>query len=685
MSLHKNKLLIAALLGLLLSILIILIFLSRVFSISQLQFADQLYGGKKPSSDIVIIAVDETSLSDQAGLGRYENWNRNYFAQALENINQAQPKIVAFDFFFHSPKDEAGDKRFAQALANTENPFIIYPGNPTSYDQKQGFFVQEKNRPQAELPLKLFLETKNLTVTLANIIRDQDLVMRRIIRLIYDEATGVSHENLAFSIARRVLGEKGFHDSTLEHWLEHGQMLINFASVPGGSSFQKISFIDVYKKNFQPDFFKNKIVLIGPTAFFFKDSYFTPVDKSTAMPGVEIQANALQTILERNFLHNLDLPQEIAILVLICFATVFIFMFTRIRLSLAFMASSGTLYTIAAPLAFQHGLILDLVHPYLALMAAFIACYLYRYFTEFREKLALRGAFAKYVSPKVIDEIMGNPDELKLGGQKRDVTVLFTDIAHFTSISENLKPESLVALLNEYFQAMSEIILAEGGTLDKFEGDAIMAFFGAPLTQTDHALRACRAALNMRKKLTELLRQWQTDGPLPGGEKKPALDFRCGISSGEVIVGNMGSSNRFDYTVMGDIVNLGSRLEGANKKYDTRIMVSEATAKLVQNEFEMRELDTMKVVGKSRPIKVFEILNFKGRLVAQATELLKLYNQGLELYHQQKFADARTQFAQLLKIYPEDGPSKLYLQRCEVLKDFPPKTDWDGVFEMGTK
>ncbi|MFA6344121.1 MAG: adenylate/guanylate cyclase domain-containing protein, partial [Candidatus Gracilibacteria bacterium] len=270
-------------------------------------------------------------------------------------------------------------------------------------------------------------------------------------------------------------------------------------------------------------------------------------------------------------------------------------------------------------------------------------------------------------------------------GEKRAITVIFTDIVHFTTLSENLKPESLVALLNEYFEAMSGVILAEGGTLDKFEGDAIMAFFGAPLEQPNHALKACTVALKMRQKLGQLLQKWQTDGPLPGGEKKPMLDFRCGISSGEAIVGNIGFSERFDYTIIGDTVNLGSRLEGANKKYSTSIMISEPVMLLVQNYFEMRELDTIKVMGKNKPMKVYELLNYKGQLVPQAQTLLALYGQGIQLYHERKFAEALEQFKKILETYPTDGPSKLYRQRCEVLKDFPPKPDWDGVFEMGTK
>jgi adenylate cyclase len=280
---------------------------------------------------------------------------------------------------------------------------------------------------------------------------------------------------------------------------------------------------------------------------------------------------------------------------------------------------------------------------------------------------------------------MKDPSKVKLGGEKRDVTVLFTDIAHFTTISEALSPESLVALLNEYLEAMTEEIMAEGGTVDKYEGDAIMAYFGAPLEQNDHYARACRVALAMRKRLDKLRDQWKNAGPLPGGESRPEIDFRCGINTGVAIVGNVGSSKRLEYTVMGDNINLGSRLEGANKNYGTNLMISESTYEKVKDSFEMRELDLIKVVGKTKPIRVFELLNEKGALVPAAQALLKLYNEGLQLYKERRFEEALHKFEEILQAYPQDGPSKLYRQRSEILRNFPPPADWDGVFEMRSK
>jgi adenylate cyclase len=403
------------------------------------------------------------------------------------------------------------------------------------------------------------------------------------------------------------------------------------------------------------------------------------------MYGVEIHANAIQTILEQKFLRNMTQTEKIFLIVFLSLLSVFVFMFTRIRWSVIYLFAVPTAYALLAQPIFDRGIIVDLVHPFLVIATSFIAVYVYRYLTEFKEKLALKSAFSKYVNPQLASEIAEHPEKLKLGGENGVVTVLFTDIAHFTSISEKLTAESLVSLMNEYFTAMTDVIQAEGGTVDKYEGDAIMAFFGAPLAQADHAVKACNAALKMRIRLDDLLKKWKSDSPLPGGEKKPAIDFRCGINTGEVIIGNVGSKSRMEYTIIGDDVNLGSRLEGQNKEYDTRIMISEFTYEKVKDKFECREIDLIKVVGKNKPVKIYELLNFKGRLVPEAADLLKLYEEGISLYQMRKYADGLAKFDEILKRYPSDGPSKTYRQRCEVFRDFPPAPNWDGVFEKRSK
>jgi adenylate cyclase len=674
----------------------------NVFEPWQLRLADNLYGLNKPSPDIVIVQVDDKSLDASQGLGPVTDWSRNNYAQVLENINKHHPRLVAFDVFFKDAKDAKGDLRLRDALAKTKNALIAFASNPERYSEK-GYFLKVANR-LSYLPLELFRNVPGINLALINILNDSDTVLRRIFPVIFDNQRNTFDESLYFTAVRKVLNAlpldnnpmitPDYYEITLSDQkklkipFEHGQMLINFFSNPEEPNYKSVSFVDVYHERYAEDpqkLFENKIVLIGATSRFIDDSYFTPVNKKVKMPGVHIHANAIQTILDQKFLRNMTGLERATLLLTLCFSAAFIFMFTKIRWSVLFLGVTAGLYTLAAPLAFRNGLIVDLVSPYVALVTVFVAIYMYRYLTEFKEKTTLKNAFSKYVNPAVIEQIMADPEQLKLGGARREVTVLFTDIAHFTSIAEDLKPESLVALLNEYFEAMSAIILSEGGTLDKFEGDAIMAFFGAPLAQPDHAVRACRVALKMRYKLYELLQKWENDPSLPGGEKKPQIDFRCGLSTGEVIVGNMGSTERLEYTVMGDIVNLGSRLEGANKKYSTHIMISEATYQKVKDRFEARELDTIRVVGKKHPIKVYELLADKGALPENAMQLLQLYNEAMQLYHERKFEEALAKFNEILKIYTTDGPSKIYRERCEFLHMNPPKDVWDEVFDLETK
>lgn len=700
MNLGKNKLIIGAIIAVASAVLFALLATFNLTDFWQIKFADRLYSTKNPSKDIVIVKLDEKTLDDETGLGKNQFWSRKNYAQLLNNLNKYQPRVVVFDIFFPSKRDVEGDQMFVEALAGTKNPILIFQNNST-LQQENGYILSDSN-PGPKFPFEELIKLPNLKLALFNSEPDVDEVVRRYIPGLLNKNRGTFDKNFAFSTAETFLNSDQINEpiknekyliqagsKKIEVPLENGQMLINYSTAPFSQDrYSSVSFLDVYNNqytDFDPRDFKDKIVLIGSFYKLHNDMQFAPVDSKTPMYGVEIQANALQTILEQKFLINEPLWAKILVIFVLALGAAFVFMFSKIRWSVLALVGSAVVYTLAAPLAFGRGLILDLVHPYLVLITVFVVAYMYRYVTEFKEKNQLKGAFAKYVNAGVVEQIMAHPEALKLGGENREISILFTDIAHFTSVSEKLKPESLVALLNEYFQAMTDVIMGEGGTLDKFEGDAIMAFFGAPLPQEDHALKACRTALKMRTALTNLLQKWQQDQPLPGGETKPMIDFRCGINTGKAIVGNIGSLDRFNYTVMGDNVNLASRLEGANKKYETHIMVSEKTLEKVEGFFESRELDIIKVVGKNEPIKVYELLAEKGQLTTEAGVLLNQYKIGMDLYHGRKFTEALEKFTEILKVYPDDGPSKLYRQRCEVLRDFPPRVDWDGVFEMGTK
>jgi adenylate cyclase len=303
----------------------------------------------------------------------------------------------------------------------------------------------------------------------------------------------------------------------------------------------------------------------------------------------------------------------------------------------------------------------------------FLTINVYLFIQERKEKSFIKNAFGQYLSPKVIEQLMDDPSHLSLGGQRREMTAFFSDVQGFSTISESLTPDELVQLLNEYLTEMCNIIAAHDGTIDKFEGDAIIAFWGAPLVQPDHAVLSCLACIDMQNRLVELRKRWAEEG-------KPQLLVRMGVNSGPMVVGNMGSQTRMDYTIMGDSVNLAARLEGANKFYKIFTMISEFTYVLAKDFVEVRELDTIRVVGKSEPITVYELLDRKGMVTGERASVMATYHKGLELYKQRLYKEALTVFESVLAISPADGPSATYIIRCKEFMATPPGDDWDGVY-----
>jgi adenylate cyclase len=282
------------------------------------------------------------------------------------------------------------------------------------------------------------------------------------------------------------------------------------------------------------------------------------------------------------------------------------------------------------------------------------------------------------VSPKVLEILMEDPAKLKMVGERRDMTVFFSDVAGFTSISERMNPDELVVLLNRYLSAMTEVIFEYDGYLNKYMGDGIMAFWNAPVKQSDHAERACRCALKSMRRLQQFNEELKVQGMTP-------LGARIGLNSGTMVVGNMGSQQKSDYTVMGDHVNLGSRLEGANKAFGSSIMISEFTYDLVQDKFEVRFLDKIRVPGKAKPVKVYELLAEKGGLDAVWQKALPLYHEAIQLFADKEFPRAREKFLEVCAILPQDKASMTYAHRAEAFAAEPPADNWDGVFEVKSK
>ena len=295
-----------------------------------------------------------------------------------------------------------------------------------------------------------------------------------------------------------------------------------------------------------------------------------------------------------------------------------------------------------------------------------------------KEREFIKSTFERYVSKTVASEIIKNPEMVRLGGTKKELTVMFSDIGGFTTLSETLSPEEVVKHLNEYFEGMSFAILEFDGTINQYQGDAIVAFWGAPVPQENHALLACLAALRCREFLKNLQDKWVAQG-------LPERTFRFGINTGEMVVGNIGSSSRFEYTVIGDEVNLASRLEGANKIYGTQILISDMTYELVKEEVIARELDIIRVVGKKEPVRVYELVSLKGDLDDIKMGVIEKFRVGVNLYREQKWVKAKEYFEKILELDPSDKPSQEYLRRCDEYENSPPSQDWEGVFELRSK
>ncbi|HEY7491105.1 MAG TPA: adenylate/guanylate cyclase domain-containing protein [Candidatus Tectomicrobia bacterium] len=470
-----------------------------------------------------------------------------------------------------------------------------------------------------------------------------------------------------------------------------GNALINHLG-PGGT-FPQYSIVDIVEGRPEAPLtaFAGKIVLVGATAEAVKDLRVTPFDP--VLPGVELHATIIDNVLRRDFLvqpwwGNMYAGGS-ALLLGLCLTfwlPRLAALWTGIVTALLLLGSVTVNYVLFA----AYGLWLSITYPLLAIVAVSGGMTLYHYVVEEKDKRFLHKTFGTYLSPALIEQMVQSKAAPRLGGSSGIRTAYFTDIASFSSFSEVLTATKLVELLNEYLTAMTDLLLAEGGTLDKYEGDAILAFFGAPIPQPDHAARALRVALGMQQALARLRQKWSAEG-----DKWPDLvkqmRMRIGISSGEIVIGNMGSTMRMDYTMMGDVVNTAARLEAAAKQYGIYIQCTTDTLHLAGPEdFEWRQIDNVRVVGKSEPIASVEIMALKGQLPEELVLMRDIYHQGLELYRQQKWDEAKAAFArseQLEEVFPKrpTTPSRVFLERCDFFKANPPGQDWDGTWTLTSK
>jgi adenylate cyclase len=471
-----------------------------------------------------------------------------------------------------------------------------------------------------------------------------------------------------------------------------GAMLINHLGA--GGQFPRYSVVDIVEGRHDaapPAAFRGKIVLIGATAEGLKDVRVTPFDP--VFPGVEIHATAIDNMLRGDFLRQPWWDTLYVIVSMLVLGGVLIVLLPRLGAVWGGVVTAGLLLaSVMLNYSFfvGSGIWLSVVYPLLTTVVVAAGVTLNQYVNEEKDKRFLRKTFSTYVSPELIAQMVQAKTEPKLGGDSGIRTAFFTDIASFSSFSEVLTATELVELLNEYLTGMTDILLAEGGTLDKYEGDAIVAFFGAPVPMHDHAARALCTALGMQAKLAELRAKWAAEG-----EKWPELvkqmRMRIGMSSGDMVTGNMGSAMRMNYTMMGDVVNTASRLEAAAKQYGIYIHCTTDTLHMAgADAFAWRYIDKAIVVGKSEPVETVEVVALKGQLSEQQVHMHALYHQGLQLYRQQQWDEAQAVFTEsekLEEVFPKrpTNPSRVYIERCEFFRANPPGADWDGSWQLMAK
>lgn len=444
-----------------------------------------------------------------------------------------------------------------------------------------------------------------------------------------------------------------------------------------GRSFPTFSIADVVEARVGKRELEGKAVLIGVTVVGSSgDQRVTPYKELE--PGVFTHASLVSNVLADRFLVR---PYDVVLLemaMVVLLSLLLGLAIPRVSFALKGVLIAGVTLTwvSASYVAFLNGVQVAVVAPLAGLLVTSFGVVFLGYLSVDREKLKMKSTFSRYLGEDVIEIAIENPERLNKG-EKRDMTVLFSDIRGFTTLSERMSPEALASFINEYLSPMTAIVFEEKGTLDKYIGDALMAFWNAPLDVPDHPLRACRAAVKMLERLDSLKKTWREQG-------LPELEIGVGVNTGPMVVGNMGSDVRVDYTVLGDAVNLGSRLEGTNKEYDTRIIISEFTYQHVKNDVVCRRLGAVRVKGKRLPVAIYELRGI-GKPSASEGPVIALFEEALSLFTSRKFEEAAVKFREVLQAWPTDMSTRRYLTQIEAFKAQPPPSDWDGVASLTTK
>jgi len=649
----------------------------------------------RASRDIVLILIDQESLDVyEKSQGMPWPWPRQMYAVFADYLKAGGAKALFLDLILSetSRYGVEDDEILSRAMTASGNVFVpfssIISAETKNKDAEALRQLKRFSLPARDYPKKAIQPLESVSLPIEDLLRsaagagnvrffqDEDSIFRRIPLLFSYESLLLP--SLPLALAEFVMGRSPVDGVPLDG---SGRMIIRYHG-PAGTykTYSAAAIINSWAQmdegktpQIDPKEFVGKVVLLGTNAPGLLDLKPTPF--SPVCTGTEIHAAALDNLLHKDFIRVPTLAVLfLYVLALALLTGVGISFSMKIWKIALFFALLLALPAAASALAFRGGTWLDFAVPEAAVLASFIGAALLNYSHEGRQRRFIKSVFRHYLSPDVIERILQNPSMLDLGGERREISAFFSDVAGFTSISEKLSPEELVELLNAYLSEMTDIILSLGGTLDKYEGDAMIAFWNAPLDQPDHALKACRAALRCQKRLAELRPEFKRRF---GSE----VFARIGVHSGPAVVGNMGSEKRFDYTAMGDTMNLASRLEGACKQYKVATLISEQTRDTVKAAIVTREIDMIRVVGKKKPVRVFDLVGEREETAAGEIEKTALFEGGLEAYRNRDWDGAIDVFRRL----GEDVPAGIYVRRCMAFKKSPPPPDWDGVFELGEK
>lgn len=570
----------------------------------------RLRGTEPPSENIVIVAIDDFSFN---WTGYQWPWARSYFAEIVEQIQAGGGKVVGVDIILSEPDaTPANDLAFAQTLGNMPASATVIQ---IVRNSGQGFETESLIQPIT--PYRDVLDGTGIT----SFIRDEDAIVRSVVAA--EMYQGEYYYHWAFELARLHLSGNApamqgtsnltFNGNSVP--LSGGAMLVNYAGPAG--TYPTYSASDVHDGitlEQDANAFHGKIVLIGATSVTLQDIYPTPFSGTVPTPGVEIVANAVDTIINAKYITLTPAWMQLIITLLAALAAYFISLTKRPSLTIALLTISMVGYLgLAFGFFLQQRFVLPITVPEFMLFLGVVLPTLEQAVSQEREKRRIRSLFSRFISPEMVDQMVATQDLTSLN-KRSNISILFSDIRGFTTLSEKLSPEDVVALLNPYLEAMSRVIYKHGGTVDKYEGDAIIAFFGEPVHYDDHAVRALRAAMDMRKALADLRDQWAKEG------RPTQIEMGVGINSGEVFVGLLGSEQRINYTVIGDNANLASRLQDLTKTYAWPILISESTYQQIKDEFTAEFADAVTVKGKTKPVNVYKVI---GRKNASDSETLQ--------------------------------------------------------------